>query len=139
MHGVAVLLLTARTVAWAYLALVAAALLSAPGGPLGPGLALAESALVITGDVQGLEVGGQGRLLVTLDNRSAETAAVQAVDVTVSGGGGQGCGAAALTVERWTGRLAVPARGSAQVELLPSVADRPACAGQTWDLQYAAS
>jgi hypothetical protein len=135
---VPVLLITARAVAWALVALIAAALLSAPGGLLGPGLARAQDVLVVSGDVEGLEVGATARLRVTVDNPGAEDVHVRAVEVSVSGGG-PGCDASALTVEPWTGVLAVPGRGSAHVDLALSVADLPACAEQSWDLQYAAS
>jgi hypothetical protein len=132
------LAVTARVLAWAAVALLFAALLWAPGGPLGPGLARAAEALVLSGDVEGLTPGQSAPLRLTVGNPTDQQVVVHAVTTAVSGGG-PGCDAGRLVVPAWSGTLAVPAHGSADVELIASLAAGAACEGREWHLEYAAS
>lgn len=127
-----------RVVAWCLAALIAAALLSAPGAPFGPGLAQAEVALVLSGDGRDLDPGQPSALRVTLTNDGGSPITVSSVTAAVTGGG-PGCGAEGLAVTPWAGSVAVPAHGTATVRLATLVADLPACTGQRWSLEYAAS
>jgi hypothetical protein len=122
-----------RGLAWVAVAALSAVVLGQPGGPLTPAQAIAGSALTVTGDVQGLAVGGEGRLVLTVDNPLPHPVVVRRLAASVAGD--DGC----LSVAPWAGALAVPAGGWASAELAVAVAADAGCAGRSWDLAYTAS
>ena len=119
----------ARCAAWAVSALLV-------GLPLLPAGATAAAPEVrISGDVQGLRPGADGRLVLTLT--SPAEAVVTSLSARVTGVS-PGCEAGALTVEPWTGRVVVPAGGSVAQPLVLHVSDVAGCDGATWQLAYSA-
>jgi hypothetical protein len=123
----------ARGLAWVAVALLSLVLLTQPGGVLAPAQAVAGAALTVTGDVRDLAVGGEGRLVLVVENPLGDDVVVRRLSAEVAGDGD------CLTVTPWEGALVVPAGGTARAELVVGVAADPACAGRSWELAYRAS
>lgn len=123
----------ARGACWAVVAVVVLALLTGPGGLLGPSLAQASDALTLRGDVRDLVPGGHGSLTVTVENPLSSPVKVRRIAVEVVDGG------RCLTVEPFAGALPVASHGTASVPLRVDVAADPGCAERTWTLRYSAS
>ena len=121
----------ARGCAWAVSGLLLGVPLLAQG-------ANAQPPLTVSGSVQDLQVGATGALQLTVRNDGATDAVVTALTARVTSASA-GCPVSALTVRPWSGRLVVPAGGTAQRSLPVTVADVGGCAGATWQLAYSAS
>ena len=125
----------ARGACWTFVAAVVGVPLAQPGGLLGADLALAGGALTVTGSVEGLAPGVPAQLRLTVHNDSGTDLEVERLRATVTSGGRRGC---ELAVEPWTGRLSVPAHGTAEQGLTVTLTAQDECAGLTWQLSYEA-